>query len=212
MIEENQISSPKCAKCGVFRCRSREDVNVPSFCPTKNFPELIQKSLEMNKSPENLAIHQAWRATIDNLQKGREKWSYTRLDEIVEYARIRKVKKIGIATCFALQFESRLLSNFLEKRDFEVVSVSCFLGELNPQDIGLVGKRFCNPILQAEILNNEKTELNIMMGLCLGHDILFLKHCKADTTPLVVKDNSLGHNTVAALYLTQGYYQDRFPT
>ena len=49
-----------------------------------------------------------------------------------------------------------------------------------------------------------------MVGLCLGHDILFLRHCKAETTPLVVKDRALGHNPVAALYLNQGFYKDRF--
>jgi uncharacterized metal-binding protein len=210
MQDETKKKSPQCVKCGVIRCRTREDVDAPPFCPTKNFPELVQKAFEINNLPENLAIHQAWRTTIDTLQKGRDKWSYTRLDEILEYAKIRKVKKIGIATCVALQFESKLLSKVLEQKGFEVVSVSCFVGELNPQDFGLSGKRLCNPILQAELLNNEKTELNIIMGLCLGHDILFQKHIKADTTTLVVKDNSLGHNTVAALYLTQGYYRDRF--
>ena len=64
--------------------------------------------------------------------------------------------------------------------------------------------------MPAELLNRESTELNIMVGLCLGHDILFLRHCKAETTPLVVKDRALGHNTVAALYLSQGYYKGRF--
>jgi uncharacterized metal-binding protein len=72
------------------------------------------------------------------------------------------------------------------------------------------GNIFCNPIMQAEVLNREKTELNIMVGLCLGHDILFLRYCTAETTPLVVKDRALGHNPVAALYLNQGFYKDRF--
>ena len=33
-------------------------------------------------------------------------------------------------------------------------------------------------------------ELNIVMGLCVGHDSLFYKHAKAVTTTLVVKDRS----------------------
>ncbi|MFC1893376.1 DUF1847 domain-containing protein [Chloroflexota bacterium] len=56
----------------------------------------------------------------------------------------------------------------------------------------------------------ENTELNIMVGLCLGHDIMFLRYCKAETTPLVVKDRVLGHNPIAALYLSTSYYKTRF--
>jgi uncharacterized metal-binding protein len=52
--------------------------------------------------------------------------------------------------------------------------------------------------------------LNIMVGLCVGHDILFLRYSKAETTPLIVKDRSTGHNPVAALYQSQGFFRDRF--
>ena len=119
--------------------------------------------------------------------------------------------RLGIATCYALLPESRLLSDILENNGFDVVSVSCLCGEVNPQDMGMPGNIFCNPIMQAEVLNREKTELNLMVGLCVGHDILFLRHCNAETTPLVVKDRALGHNPVAALYLSQNpFYKDRF--
>ena len=118
--------------------------------------------------------------------------------------------KIGIATCYGLMPESRFLSDILENNGFDVVSVSCLCGEGNPQDVDMPGDIMCNPIMQAEVLNRERTELNIMVGLCLGHDILFLRHCRAETTPLVVKDRALGHNPVAALYLSQGFFKDRF--
>ena len=205
---------PQCVKCTVFRCSTREkDKKVPPFCPTEKYPDLVKESLEKTKLPENTAINHAWRQMMDNLanpEKGRERWSWTRVDEIMEYARIRRMKKLGIGTCFALMTEARLLSEILEQNGFEVVSVSCLCGEVDPGDLGIGGQFFCNPIMQAELLNRESTELNIMVGLCLGHDILFLRHSKAETTPLVVKDRALGHNTVAALYLSQGYYKGRF--
>lgn len=51
----------------------------------------------------------------------------------------------------------------------------------------------------------------LMMGLCLGHDILFLRYAEAETTPLVVKDRALGHNPAAALYFSQNpVFKDRF--
>ena len=62
-----------------------------------------------------------------------------------------------------------------------------------------VGAVSCNPVEQARILEEAGTELNLMMGLCVGHDALFLRHSKAWTVPLVVKDRRLGHNPVAAL-------------
>jgi uncharacterized metal-binding protein len=65
----------------------------------------------------------------------------------------------------------------------------------------------CNPISQAEILNNEGAEFNIVVGLCVGHDSLFFKYAKAPTTVLVAKDRVFGHNPAAALYLSSSYYR-----
>ena len=45
------------------------------------------------------------------------------------------------------------------------------------------------------------------MGLCVGHDTLFIKHVKSPTTVLAVKDRVLGHNPLAALYLSDSYYR-----
>jgi uncharacterized metal-binding protein len=206
--------APQCAKCTVFRCRTKEKgKKVPTFCPTENYPELIRKSIEKSKLPENLAINLAWRQMMDNLDgpaNSRDRYSWTRVDQIMEFARIRGMNKIGIATCIGLMREAKLLSDILEQNEFEVISVSCMCGEVNPEDVEIGGQVFCNPIIQAEVLNRERTELNIMLGLCLGHDILFLRHCKAETTPLVVKDHALGHNPIAALYMSQGRYKDRF--
>jgi uncharacterized metal-binding protein len=37
----------------------------------------------------------------------------------------------------------------------------------------------CNPIGQAVFLNKSQTELNIILGLCVGHDSLFIKYSNA---------------------------------
>lgn len=50
-----------------------------------------------------------------------------------------------------------------------------------------------------------KTDLNIAIGLCVGHDALFSKYSDAPVTTLIAKDRVLGHNPVAALY--SGYYK-----
>jgi len=210
-----EIHDPQCAKCTVLRCRSKEkDKKVPVFCPTEKYPGLVKETVEKFMLPENQAINKGWigyMSKVMNPEKPREKLSWTRVDEIMEYAKIRGMTRLGIATCGELMPESKSLSDILESNGFDVVSVICLCGETNPQDVGMPGNKICNPIMQAEVLNREKTELNMMVGLCLGHDILFLRYCKAETTPLVVKDRALGHNPVAALYLSQNpLYKDRF--
>jgi uncharacterized metal-binding protein len=65
----------------------------------------------------------------------------------------------------------------------------------------------CNPVFQAKLLNHEKTELNILLGLCVGHDSIFFKYAEAPTTVLAVKDRVTGHNPLAAIYLSDSYYQ-----
>ena len=65
----------------------------------------------------------------------------------------------------------------------------------------------CNPILKAQMLNKVKTDINIVMGLCVGHDSLFYKYAEAPSTTLVVKDRVLGNNPVAALYTLDSYYK-----
>ena len=52
----------------------------------------------------------------------------------------------------------------------------------------------------------EQTEFNVMIGLCVGHDTIFLQHSAAPVTVLIVKDRVLGHNPVQALYLANTGY------
>jgi len=64
----------------------------------------------------------------------------------------------------------------------------------------------CDPIGQAIILNDNKTDLNIICGLCMGHDILFSKYSKALVTTFIVKDRVLAHNPIGAL---NKYYRNK---
>ena len=96
----------------------------------------------------------------------------------------------------------------------EGAGVGCKVGELAKDALGIPpehhgpGHIACNPVLQAELLNQAGTELNIVMGLCVGHDSLFYKHAQGITTTLVTKDRVTGHNPVAALYNAESYYSD----
>ncbi len=133
---------------------------------------------------------------------------YTRLEEIIEFSKKMSYKRLGIAFCIGLEKEAEILSSILE-RDFDVESVCCKVCGVDKKELGLpkIKERdpkrretMCNPIAQAKLLNEAETELNILLGLCVGHDILFSKHSKAPLTTFAVKDRVLGHNPLAAVY------------
>jgi len=65
----------------------------------------------------------------------------------------------------------------------------------------------CSPITQADILNAANTEFNIVFGLCVGHDSLFMRYSDALCTVLIAKDRVTGHNPLAAVNLYKSYYQ-----
>jgi uncharacterized metal-binding protein len=123
--------------------------------------------------------------------------------------------KLGIAFCAGLHAEARAFSEILKVQGFEVVSVICKAGCIPKETIGLkedekvrIGEfeSMCSPITQATLLNEEKTDFNILVGLCVGHDSLFFKYSDAFTTVFIAKDRLLGHNPAAALYTRGSYY------
>lgn len=138
---------------------------------------------------------------------------WCRIEEIMVFAKRMGYKKLGIATCVGLLAESRKLAQILRKHGFEVYGVACKCGTQKKVDVGCdpsceeLGENMCNPVLQAELLNEEKTDFNIVMGLCVGHDSLFYKNSEAPVTTLVAKDRVLGHNPVAAIYQADFYYK-----
>lgn len=139
--------------------------------------------------------------------EGYMKW--TRLEELIHFCRAMGYSHIGIAFCVGLEKEAKLLHSILSHH-FKLSSVCCKNGGLSKDDYSLPRLRsegyetMCNPIGQAKLLNREGTDLNIIFGLCLGHDILFSKHSLAPITTLVVKDRVLAHNPIGAIY--SNYY------
>jgi len=138
----------------------------------------------------------------------------TRLEELILFCKMMKFKKIGIAFCIGLSEEAKIVHRILAREDgFEVHSVCCKVGGTDKGDLGLVKIRgvgvhetMCNPLGQTWVLNAVGTELNIILGLCIGHDILFTEHSDAPVTTLAVKDRVLAHNPLAAVY--SRYYRE----
>ncbi|MDY6932878.1 MAG: DUF1847 domain-containing protein [Spirochaetota bacterium] len=214
-----------CAKCRINNkiCR-KPDGNGPQDCPTKAGRESIDKSLTEYQKSENAQL--ARMASVQEgecyAKKGEKPFARhpvkPRLQEIIEFAQKMGYAKIGIAFCSGLSYEASILSDLLEKHGFEIVSVACKVGGIPKEKIGISENEkvnpgnfesMCNPISQANLLNEKSTELNIMLGLCVGHDSLFLKYVEAPTTVFAVKDRVTGHNPLVSLY-TLGSYSERF--
>ncbi len=214
---------PQCALCSKNEriCESENGGKGPAFCPTKNYRSVIDMAMKEYEKP---GIREF--ARMASIQEGecyinRETKPYVlhpskpRVQEVCEFAHKMNYKKLGIAFCGGLHAEARLLSNILSAQGFDVVSVMCKCGAIDKTTIGLKDQDkvktgefdpMCNPVAQARILNEENTDFNVLVGLCVGHDSLFFRYSEAFTTVLIAKDRLLGHNPAAALYTSGTYY------
>ena len=210
MREVTQMTNKKlsCIDCSTCNCNNQKSM-YPEFCLTTNIDEdILAETMEMYKEDENLMVT---RASAEVESEGYLK--RTRVEEVMEFAWKIGAKKLGIATCVGLIRESRVLANILRNNGFEVYGVACKVGSVPKTAVGidekseLVGKYMCNPILQAKLLNEEGTDLNLVVGLCVGHDSLLYKYSDALVTTVVTKDRVTGHNPAAVLYNAESYYK-----
>jgi len=225
MSEPKAKSLSKCAECGLETperiCMTHDGTG------SKNCPTLLQKEAlaEANREYQLSDTYEfAQQASIQEADcyANRDQQPYvmqpskTRIVEIYEFAEKMSCKRLGLAFCIGLVKEAQIVEQILKGRGFEVVSVLCKAGRTPKEMIGITDKdkiyrgtdeAMCNPIFQAKLLNQARTELNILLGLCVGHDSLFFKHAEAPTTVLAVKDRVTGHNPLAAIYLSDSYYR-----
>ena len=212
-MNNNDNIRRSCIDCAAGACDGKSGV-YPDFCITSEILEggdaaaLVNETIDKYAGdPEDSLIAKASaEVEFENYCRA------TRIEEICEFARKIGAKKLGIATCVGLLKEARAAAAIFRHNGFEVYGAACKAGAVRKTDIGLdpnqesLGPHICNPILQAKLLNKEKTDLNIVIGLCVGHDSLFYKYSDALCTTLVTKDRVLGHNPAAALYQADGYY------
>ena len=202
-----------CTDCFALNCY-RRDKKAPDFCLTDDAgASEIESTTRLYASDESDGKMARAAAEVEGQYYGK----LTRVEEIVAFARRIDARRIGIATCIGLVEEARVFTRVLEAKEFGWHSVLCKVGSVDKTAIGIPEElkilrgsheAICNPILQARLLNAQKTDLNVIVGLCVGHDSLFMRHSQAPVTTLITKDRVLGHNPAAALY-TSGFYYKR---
>jgi uncharacterized metal-binding protein len=200
-----------CATCGVYACRSK-DAKFPEDCLTANIDEdVLSEVLDLYRNDELISRIARASAEVEGQYYGK----LTRVEEIIIFAKKIGAKRIGIANCAGLREEAKAFAKILQVKGLDYYSVTCKVGAVDKNEIGIPDElkirkggheSLCNPIMQAKILNAEKTDLNIIIGLCVGHDSLFIKYSDAPVTTLITKDRLLAHNPAGALYTSCSYY------
>lgn len=209
---------PNCTKCSETFCQRMPPDKIakealPKFCPMKISRNKIEAVSTRYKQEDVKRIYVP--ATIT--EKEAYEWVRgvcmavrPRIKELIEFGKLINARTIGVAFCAGMRDEASRIVKVLEKSEFSVASIMCKCGGVDKTKLG-VGKEYkigdaskfeagCNPVLQAELLNDAGTDINVIVGLCLGHDMLFTMNSKAPVTTLIVKDRLLGHNPVIALY------------
>jgi uncharacterized metal-binding protein len=210
-----------CAKCFFPQkiCRHQNGKGLDD-CPTKYNTNEV--NVAMGKYQQDVyrefskAAAQQEAAGYGHDADGEPFPTKTRLQETIEFCLRMGYNKLGLAFCLGLQNEATVVSDILTANGFAVVSVICKVGGICKEDFGIEQKDkinpgeyevICNPLAQAEICNAQNTDFNIVLGLCVGHDSMFLKNSKAFCTVLVAKDRVLAHNPLGAIYTAKTYYK-----
>jgi uncharacterized metal-binding protein len=221
-----QKTTPDCANCPASPCSpplgstaAPSLEKAPASCPVKVAPEVMEEALAEYENPEIKEFaRQASIQEFECYEKTPEgmRTKNPRMVELIQFSRKMGYKKLGLAFCTGLSNEAKIVTDILENQGFEVVSTRCKMGAVPKEKIGIKPEEkiggpascepMCNPIAQAKILNSQKVDLAVVLGLCLGHDTLFIRYCRVPVTVLAVKDRVTGHNPLAAIYLTSSYY------
>ena len=209
---------PSCDQCPTLACWPRDPEDIlkgPKFCATKNYPDLVKKAKEIYLKDGFDREMQLAGARLEGMSSqtppgGTEiNMKLTRVEELIVFCKMMDFRKIGFAHCIGMIGEAKELSEIFETKGFETYQVCCKVGGIEKSEIGiaedekvrmLTYESICNNIGQALILNEVGTDLNVIIGLCVGHDIAFTMHSKAPVTTLIVKDRRTGHAPAVPLY------------
>jgi uncharacterized metal-binding protein len=229
MNKNTNFSCSKCSavwqKSGETNCWCKDPGSrspQPVYCPTGNHSDVIEESLDLYKGDSNDARIARTASRVEGMcyqpvpgsDAVNARW--TRVEDTIAFAKLMKYKKIGIATCIGLLEETNRLASILEAQGLTPFSVCCKTGSIDKLELGLeeadkvrpsTFEPACNPVAQARLMNRAGTDMNIIVGLCVGHDMLFTKYSDAPVTTLVVKDRVTGHNPVSVLYGQNFYYK-----
>ncbi|NVO02654.1 MAG: DUF1847 domain-containing protein [Bacteroidetes bacterium] len=180
-----------CINCNDKICRKQhKSCNLESF----DKGEIISQYQEHS----NDEIVKAAAKLVDDGRAG----TLSRIQEIIEFSKTMNYKKLGLAYCYGMEKYAKEIKILFEGNDIALTPISCSVGGIKQSEVNsesCIHKVSCNPIGQAKQLNAENLDLTMILGICLGHDILLQRNLKMDFTTIVVKDRVYNHNPILAL-------------
>ena len=172
---------------------------IPQRCPALGNKKALTHAIDEYRRPNSIA-NRLYGGFSKLVGSGGSKRS--RIEHIMEFSRAVGFQRIGIAACAFYLPQIYYLRSILEDHGFSCMGLSCKIGGLTFADIGIPNDSnwiLCNPLAQAFILNDFQTELNITVGLCMGHDLIFQSYSNAPVTNYTVKEKISDDNPVATL-------------
>jgi uncharacterized metal-binding protein len=187
--------APREAILDCLRCRDRvclEGQLCPGLIPDLHCPKADASTAGLLEAATDIACETERRLC--------------RVAEFVHFCHGMGYDHVGIAFCVELYRETQILVH-LFRRFLRVTPVCCKIGgqRLAQEEVPSRPCHIaCNPVGQAAELNRRGTQINAIVGLCLGCDVVFTQHSRGPVSTLFVKDRSLANNPVGALY--SNYY------
>lgn len=205
------LDEMSCIDCKAQGCATGTG-EYPAFCPTAAKGSAYVEDIAALYDADPLASDIMRAASAVNTEGFDKRWC--RVEETLAFFGAMGWKKIGIASCAGLAEEARIFARILRARGFEPHGICCKVGSVPrsrfdaPESCCDFGTISCNPIMQAKLLDEARCEANVIIGLCVGHDMLFNKYSNVPVTTLVAKDRAMYHNPVGALHAAEGssYY------
>jgi len=176
----------QCAHCNVYACRAGRIDVAPDNCPMQgaafpDFAELYGTEDRLRMAYESARVE----------AEGYCRW--TRIREVLEFSRRMGYERLGIVHCADTAELAERAGRYLTARGLETVLPD--------------HREHCDPQGQADLMARSATDFNVICGMCVGHEAIFIRASQAPVTALVARDARLGHNPVAALYTCRSYYQ-----
>jgi uncharacterized metal-binding protein len=186
-LDEPNASPIDCLVCPDRVCLAGRDCAAGRIGPRPELPAAEYRMLEA--------------ATDISCEEERK---LCRLAELVYFCLEMRFERIGIAFCEELREPAEILDGVL-RRSLQTVPVCCLAGGSagdlpEPPRDAIVPPVTCSPLAQAGLLNHARTDLNVIVGLCMGADCLFTQASEAPVTTLFVKDRQLANNPIGAAY------------